>query len=58
MLFQDDSINQIVQKEKKKSLIKPGEDYNLDHLKDERTRIDDIIKKQWLFLLQSRLFTL
>ena len=45
----DDSINQIVQKEKKKSLVRPGEDYNLDLLKAERTRIDILLKNNGYF---------
>lgn len=44
-----DSINQIVQEEKKKSLLKSGEDYDLDLLKAERTRIDVLLKNNGYF---------
>ena len=47
--IRDDSINIIVQKEHKKSLVSAGEDYNLDLLKAERTRIDIILKNKGYF---------
>jgi len=45
----NDSINQVILTEKKKSLIKPGEDYNLDKLKIERIRIDALLKNNGYF---------
>jgi outer membrane protein assembly factor BamA len=45
----DDSISQIVLAEKEKSIIKPGEKYNLDLLKGERIRIDGLLKDKGYF---------
>ena len=45
----DDSLSQIILTEKKKSFIKPGEDYNLDKLKNERIRIDALLKNNGYF---------
>jgi outer membrane protein insertion porin family len=45
----DDSISRIILKDKEKSLIKPGEDYNLDQLKNERIRIDALLKNNGYF---------
>jgi outer membrane protein assembly factor BamA len=45
----DDSINRLVLAQKDKSLIKPGEDYNLDKLKAERNRIDFLLKNNGYF---------
>ena len=45
----DDSLSQIILTEKEKSLIIPGEDYNLDKLKNERLRIDALSKNNGYF---------
>lgn len=45
----DDSLSHLVITEKDKSLIKPGQDYNLDILKNERVRIDAILKNKGYF---------
>ena len=45
----DDSISRIILTEKDKSLIKPGEEYNLDMLKNERIRIDALLKNNGYF---------
>jgi len=45
----DDSISRLIQTEKDKSLIKSGDDYNLDILKGERIRIDAILKNNGYF---------
>lgn len=45
----DDSISKIILEVKDKSLIKPGEDYNLELLQNERTRIDLELKNQGYF---------
>jgi outer membrane protein insertion porin family len=45
----DDSISRIILTEKKKSLIKPGDNYNLDILKNERIRIDALLKNNGYF---------
>lgn len=45
----DDSLSQLVLAEKGKSLIKPGDDYNLDILKTERIRIDALLKNNGYF---------
>lgn len=42
----DDSISRLILAEKDRSLIKPGQDYNLDPLKTERIRIDGILKNK------------
>lgn len=45
----DDSISAVILTGKEKSFIKPGDDYNLDVLKSERIRIDDLLKNQGYF---------
>ena len=45
----DDSIGKIILSELKKSLIKKGQDYNLEILKAERVRIDDLLKNRGYF---------
>jgi outer membrane protein assembly factor BamA len=45
----DDSISRLILTEKDKSLIKPGEEYNLDMLKNERIRIDALLKNNGYF---------
>ena len=45
----DESLSQMILADKEKSLIKPGEDYNLELLKNERIRIDDLLKNNGYF---------
>ncbi|MES2398057.1 MAG: BamA/TamA family outer membrane protein [Bacteroidota bacterium] len=45
----DDSLSHIILQEKEKSLIKEGEDYNLDKLKNERVRLDALLKNNGYF---------
>ncbi len=45
----DDSLSNIILKEKKKSLIKPGKKYNLVTLEMERNRIDALLKNNGYF---------
>ncbi len=45
----DDSLSGAIQKEKRKSLIKPGEQYNLAILEMERMRIDALLKNNGYF---------
>ena len=45
----DDSLRNLILAEKDKTLIKPGDDYNLDALKTERMRIDAIVKNKGYF---------
>ncbi|MCX6221850.1 MAG: BamA/TamA family outer membrane protein [Bacteroidia bacterium] len=45
----DDSLSRLILTGKDKSLIKPGDDYNLDILKNERIRIDAILKNNGYF---------
>jgi outer membrane protein insertion porin family len=45
----DDRLSQVILAEKDKSLIKPGEDYNLDILRNERKRIDAFLKNKGYF---------
>jgi len=45
----DDSLSHIILTEKEKSLIKPGKDYNLLILENERTRIDALLKNNGYF---------
>ena len=47
--IKDDSIRSLVLNVKKKSLIKPGEDYNLDNFKKERIRLDALLKNHGYF---------
>ena len=45
----DEKLSQIILSGKKKSFIKPGKDYNLDILKNERRRIDALLKDNGYF---------
>lgn len=45
----DDSISRIILAEKDKSLIKSGEEYNLNMLRNERIRIDGLLKNNGYF---------
>lgn len=45
----DDSLSRLILAEKDKSLIKPGDDYSLDLLKNERIRIDGFLKNKGYF---------
>lgn len=45
----DDSLQQTIVAGKKESLIQSGNDYNLETLKNERIRIDDILKNNGYF---------
>ncbi len=45
----DENLGKIILTEKDQSLIKAREDYNLDQLKNERTRIDDLLKNNGYF---------
>jgi outer membrane protein insertion porin family len=45
----DDSIGHLIMAEKDHSLIKIGAGYNLDHLKNERIRIDAFLKNKGYF---------
>lgn len=45
----DDSLSHIILQEKENSLIKDGEDYNLDKLKNERVRLDALLKNNGYF---------
>lgn len=45
----DSGLSRIVISEKEKSLIKPGEDYSLEKLKNERNRIDFLLKNSGYF---------
>jgi outer membrane protein insertion porin family len=45
----NDSLSRLILTEKDKSLIKPGEEYNLDQLKNERIRIDALLKNNGYF---------
>lgn len=45
----DDSLSSLILAEKDKTLIKPGDDYNLDALKTERMRIDAFLKNKGYF---------
>jgi len=45
----DDSLSRLILSGKDKSLIKAGDDYNLDMLKNERIRIDAILKNNGYF---------
>ncbi|MCX6236973.1 MAG: BamA/TamA family outer membrane protein [Bacteroidia bacterium] len=45
----DDSISRLIIADKDKSVIKPGEDYNLDKLRIERIRIDALLKNNGYF---------
>lgn len=47
--FYNDSLSRIILTEKKKSLIKAGDDYNLEKLKTERIRIDALLKDSGYF---------
>ncbi|MCX6231244.1 MAG: BamA/TamA family outer membrane protein [Bacteroidetes bacterium] len=45
----DINLNNFINSEKDNSLIKPGDDYNLNMLKNERIRIDAFMKKNGYF---------
>jgi outer membrane protein insertion porin family len=45
----DDSLRQTILSEKEKSLVKPGNDYNLELLRAERNRIDAMLKNKGYF---------
>ena len=45
----DDSISSLVLNDKKNTLIKPGDDYNLENLKNERIRLDALLKNNGYF---------
>jgi len=45
----DDSLSWIILSDAKNTIIKPGEDYNLDILKAERIRIDALLKNKGYF---------
>lgn len=45
----DDSLSHLILLEKDKTLINPGDDYNLDALKTERMRIDAFLKNKGYF---------
>ncbi len=45
----DDSLNLIIQENKKKSFVKSGDYYNLDMLKNERNRLDALLKDNGYF---------
>lgn len=45
----DDSINRLILSDKENSFIKEGEDYNLETLKNERKRIDVVLKDKGYF---------
>jgi outer membrane protein insertion porin family len=45
----DDEVSRIILSEKEKSLIKAGDDYDLDKLKSERKRIDALLKDHGYF---------
>ncbi len=47
--FSDDSLRKIILNEKDKSLITPGDEYNLSKLKSERVRIDNLLKDNGYF---------
>ncbi|MBW6537398.1 MAG: BamA/TamA family outer membrane protein, partial [Mariniphaga sp.] len=45
----DDSLQQAILSEKEKSLVKPGNDYNLEILRAERNRVDAVLKNKGYF---------
>jgi outer membrane protein insertion porin family len=45
----DDSLSRIILSDAKNTIIKPGEDYNLDMLRAERIRIDALLKNKGYF---------
>lgn len=45
----DESINQIILSESNKSLIKKGDNYNLEIMRSERSRVDDLLKNRGYF---------
>ena len=45
----DDSLSKIILTEKNKSLVKAGDDYNLETLKNERIRLDALLKDNGYF---------
>ncbi|HEY6914593.1 MAG TPA: hypothetical protein VI413_07955, partial [Paludibacter sp.] len=49
----DDSLSRIIVSDEKKSILKAGEDYNLDILKAERMRIDNVLKNKGYFYFNA-----
>lgn len=45
----DDSLSQLIRTDKENSLIQPQDDYNLDKLKFERIRLDELLKNKGYF---------
>jgi len=45
----DDNLSRLILSDAKNTIIKPGEDYNLDMLKVERVRIDALLKNKGYF---------
>jgi outer membrane protein assembly factor BamA len=45
----NDSASKIVSKRKRRTLVKPGEDYSLENLKNERIRLDALLKNNGYF---------
>jgi len=45
----DDSLSRLILTEKDQSIIKAGDDYNLDKLRAERMRIDELLKNHGYF---------
>ncbi|MBK6967242.1 MAG: hypothetical protein IPH20_25940 [Bacteroidales bacterium] len=45
----DSAVSRVILSEKEKSLIKPGEDYSLEKLRNERNRIDALLKNNGYF---------
>lgn len=52
----DANISRLILSEKDKSFIKPGEDYNLEKLKNERIRIDAVLKNNGYFYFNAEYF--
>jgi outer membrane protein assembly factor BamA len=52
----DDSLSTIILTEEKKSLIKAGDDYNLEKLKSERIRLDALLKDNGYFYFNPDFF--
>jgi outer membrane protein insertion porin family len=51
--FSDDVVSKIVASEKDESLIIPGENYNLDKLRNELIRIDALLKNKGYFYFNT-----
>ncbi len=52
----DDSLSRIIQSDKQNSLIKPGEEYSLEKLKNERLRMDGLLKNKGYFYFNPDYF--